>query len=177
MVLVSYFVKIVTKFVSGFLAVDYAEGYKDTPRLLLEAPLAGTNPYIDVPQAPKPTLAYTLILKMDGEVHTLQVNPNQIPYGRSGQPGSILDICEGFDLPLEHTCGGVCACSTCHVIVRDGLSSCNEANDDELDQLEEAPGLTLSSRLGCQCVPNGSMGTVTVEVPNWNRNAVKETPH
>ena len=142
-----------------------------------ETNVAGTNPYIDIPQAPKPTSPYTLILRMDGTEHKLNVDPSQIPYGRSGQPGSILDICEGFDLALEHTCGGVCACATCHVIVRDGLSTCNEATDDELDQLEEAPGLALSSRLGCQCVPNGSSKVVIVEVPGWNRNAVKETPH
>jgi len=91
-------------------------------------------------------------------------------------PGSILDICEGHDIPLEHTCGGVVACSTCHVIVREGLATCNEATDDELDQLEEAPGITAKSRLGCQCVPNGAQ-TMVVEIPRWNRNAVKETPH
>jgi 2Fe-2S ferredoxin len=77
---------------------------------------------------------------------------------------------------IEHTCGGVCACSTCHVIVREGLETCNEATEDEEDQLEEAPGLVYQSRLGCQCVPNGTR-RVLVEIPRWNRNAVKETAH
>ena len=138
--------------------------------------MAGSNPYLGGAQAPKPRQPYRLTLLIEGERHELTVRPESIPYGRSGQPGSILDICDGYDLPLEHTCGGVCACSTCHVIVRQGLDSCNEATDDELDQLEEAPGITLQSRLGCQCVPNGTQDVV-IEVPGWNRNAVKETPH
>jgi 2Fe-2S ferredoxin len=62
------------------------------------------------------------------------------------------------------------------VIVKEGWNSVNEATEDEEDQLEEAPGLTLKSRLGCQCVPNGTQDVV-IEVPGWNRNAVRETPH
>lgn len=139
-------------------------------------PLAGTNPYMPAPAIKKPKTPYNLVLRIEGEEHRITVRPESIPYGRSGQPGSILDICDGWDIALEHTCGGVCACSTCHVIVREGLSSCNEPTDEELDQLEEAPGLTLQSRLGCQCVPDGTQDVV-VEVPGWNRNAVKETPH
>jgi 2Fe-2S ferredoxin len=138
--------------------------------------MAGTNPYLKPAEYEKPTKPYRLTILSEGETHTFTVDPREIPYERSGLPGSILDICEGHDIPLEHTCGGVVACSTCHVIVREGLESCNDATDDELDQLEEAPGLTYRSRLGCQCVPNGS-ADVVVEIPRWNRNAVKETPH
>lgn len=138
--------------------------------------MAGTNPYIAAPVVEKPRRAYKLTIYAEGEPHEVIIDPTRVPFGRTGLPGSILDICEGFDIPLEHTCGGVCACSTCHVIVREGSDSCNEASDDELDQLEEAPGNEWRSRLGCQCVPNGSVDVV-VEVPKWNRNAVKETPH
>src|SRR2546422_8290911 len=46
--------------------------------------------------------------------------------------------------------------STCHVIIHEGLESCNQPTDAELDQLDEAPGLTPKSRLGCQCVPDGT---------------------
>ncbi len=138
--------------------------------------MAGTNPYLDQATYELPKIAYQITVIYEGEPHVLTIDPRHIPYERSGLPGSILDICEGHDIPLEHTCGGVVACSTCHVIVREGLSSCNEATDDELDQLEEAPGITAKSRLGCQCVPNGSQ-TMVVEIPRWNRNAVKETPH
>ena len=138
--------------------------------------MAGTNPYIDTPTYEKPKQKYQITIVYEGEPHVLTVDPARLPYERSGLPGSILDICEGHEIPLEHTCGGVLACSTCHVIVKEGLETCNEATDDELDQLEEAPGITIKSRLGCQCVPNGTTNVV-VEIPHWNRNAVKETPH
>ena len=77
---------------------------------------------------------------------------------------------------LDHACGGVCACSTCHVIVHQGLESCNEASDAEMDQLDEAPGLTAKSRLGCQCVPDGTTDLV-VEIPEWNKNFAREREH
>ncbi|MEK6617220.1 MAG: 2Fe-2S iron-sulfur cluster-binding protein, partial [Nitrospirota bacterium] len=79
----------------------------------------------------------------------------------------------GAGVDLEHACGGVCACSTCHVIVKQGLESCNEGTDDEFDQLDEAPAITLQSRLACQCVPNGTIDLV-VEIPAVNKNLVKE---
>lgn len=139
--------------------------------------MAGANPYIKNAAPEKPRQAYKItIIEDDDDRHELTINPAHIPFERSGQPGSILDICLGHDIPLEHTCGGVVACSTCHVFVKQGIDSCNEATDDELDQLEEAPGLTMQSRLACQCVPNGT-ADVVVEIPRWNRNAVKETPH
>ena len=138
--------------------------------------MAGTNPYVAPVSYAKPKQPYKLTILMDGEKHELTINPSSLPLGHNGLPGSILDICDGFDLPLEHTCGGVCACSTCHVMVKEGWASVNEATEDEEDQLEEAPGRSLKSRLGCQCVPNGTQDVV-IEVPGWNRNAVKETPH
>jgi 2Fe-2S ferredoxin len=140
--------------------------------------MAGNNPYIKRPDVKLPERKYkiTFRLKETGEEHVVEVDPEKIPYQRTGLPGSILDIALGNDIEIEHTCGGVCACSTCHSIIRQGLASCNEATEDEEDQLDEAPGLEVSSRLSCQCVPNGTMDLI-VEVPSWNRNAVKETPH
>jgi 2Fe-2S ferredoxin len=82
-------------------------------------------------------------------------------------------VCLGFKLGLDHACGGVVACSTCHVIVREGLDSCNESTEAEEDMLDNAPGLTQQSRLGCQCVPDGTKDLV-VEIPEWNRNYAKE---
>jgi 2Fe-2S ferredoxin len=99
-----------------------------------------------------------------------------VPFGHDGLPGSLLDISQGFHMGLDHACGGVCACSTCHVIVHEGLDSCNEATDAELDQLDEAPGVTPKSRLGCQCVPDGTKDIV-VEIPEWNKNYAKEAEH
>lgn len=101
------------------------------------------------------------------------VDPASPPSGGIGQPGSLLDLALGADIDIDHACGGVNACSTCHVIVREGLESCNESTEEEEDQLEEAPGLTPRSRLACQCVPDGSRDLV-VEIPNWNRNRVRE---
>jgi 2Fe-2S ferredoxin len=74
---------------------------------------------------------------------------------------------------IDHACGGVCACSTCHVIVREGFETLSEGTEEEDDQLEKAPGLTPKSRLACQAVPDGTKDLV-VEIPNWNRNLVRE---
>ena len=74
---------------------------------------------------------------------------------------------------LDHACGGVCACSTCHCIVREGGDSISEMTDAEDEELSFAPGLQPSSRLSCQSVPDGTRNLV-VEIPNWNRNAVRE---
>lgn len=133
--------------------------------------MGGTNPYIAKPNVSLPQKPYTITFVNKGV--SVTVDPAKIPYGPTGQPGSILDIAMGAGIDLEHVCGGVCACSTCHVIVKQGLESCNEATDDELDQLDEAPATTLQSRLGCQTVPNGTMDVV-VEIPDWNKNLVKE---
>ena len=75
-------------------------------------------------------------------------------------------------------CLGACeasiACSTCHVIVREGFDSIPEASEAEEDMLDEAPGLELTSRLACQAVPDGTVDVV-VEIPGWNRNHAKES--
>lgn len=134
--------------------------------------MGGSNPYVTLGEARLPTKGYKLIFLPLNE--TVEVDPGKLPYGRDGRAGSILDIALAHDIELDHSCGGVCACSTCHVIVRQGLASCNEASDDELDQLDNAPGLTATSRLGCQCVPNGTEDVV-VEIPSWNRNLVRES--
>ena len=104
---------------------------------------------------------------------TVEVDPEDVPYDRDGLPGSILDVALENEIDLDHACGGVCACATCHVIVRSGIESCPEASEEEEDQLDNAPGPEEHSRLGCQCVPDGSRDLV-VEVPDWNRNMVRE---
>jgi 2Fe-2S ferredoxin len=137
--------------------------------------MGGTNPYIEKADFERPTKPYTVTIIMpDKTERKVQVEPDKIPYGETGQPGSILDIAMGNGIELEHVCGGVCACSTCHVIVKQGLETCSEGTDDEFDQLEEAPATTLQSRLGCQCVPNGTKDIV-VEIPAVNINLVKES--
>jgi 2Fe-2S ferredoxin len=136
--------------------------------------MAGTNPYVKTAPPRRPTQKYSITFLPSGE--TVEVDPAAIPYERTGLAGSILDIALGAGVDIDHACGGVLACSTCHVIVRKGAESCGEATDDELDQLDAAPGIEEHSRLGCQCVPDGTKDIV-VEVPNWNRNLVHEAPH
>lgn len=133
--------------------------------------MGGTNPFIQEVRKDLPTRKYTITFQ-PGDV-VIEVDPEKLPYSRDGEPGSILEIALGHDVDIDHACGGVCACSTCHVIVREGFETCNEATDDEEDQLDLAPGLTPESRLACQCVPNGT-ANIVVEVPDWNRNLVKE---
>ena len=135
--------------------------------------MGGTNPYIEKTEFELPTKAYTITFVATDKTVKVEVDPDKIPYGPTGLPGSILNIALGNGIDLEHACGGVCACSTCHVIVKEGLESCNEGTDDEFDQLDEAPAITLQSRLGCQCVPNGTMDIV-IEIPAVNKNLVKE---
>ncbi len=102
---------------------------------------------------------------------TVEYEAGELPYQEHGKPESLLDVALNFGIPLEHACGGSCACTTCHVIVKSGDANLSEADDDELDRLDMAPGLTLHSRLGCQAVVTGD---VTVEIPSWNRNYVSE---
>jgi ferredoxin, 2Fe-2S len=78
---------------------------------------------------------------------------------------TILDAALDNDIPLEHNCGGNCACATCHVIVQEGFEQLPEMTEDEEDQLDEAEGPTLTSRLGCQCALHGEQH-VTVEIPH-----------
>jgi len=144
--------------------------------------MGGTNPYIKAGEIVLPKTKYKIRFEPEdpsvGEPVTVEVDPEKIPdgYEHIGQHGCILSIGLAAGLKIEHVCGGVCACSTCHVIVKEGLDTCNEATDDELDQLEEAPGLSTQSRLSCQTVPDGTKD-VRVVIPSWNKNFVKETPH
>ena len=91
---------------------------------------------------------------------------------------SILEVAMEHGIGIEHACGGVCACSTCHVYIEKGAGSLSESTDAEEDRVEEAPGLQRNSRLSCQCeILREGEGPIVVRVPAWNRNAVKEVPH
>lgn len=136
--------------------------------------MGGSNPYTKQTAPPLPTQPYRLTI-LPANV-TIEVDPARLPYSRDGHKGSILEIALGNGVEIDHACGGVCACSTCHVIVRKGLASCSPATEDEEDQIDNARGLTRESRLACQCVPNGS-SDVVVEIPSWNRNLVREGAH
>ena len=92
---------------------------------------------------------------------TVEFAPGKLPYDEHGKPESVLDVAINFGVQIEHACGGSCACTTCHIIVKDGDGNLSPADDDELDRLDMAPGLTLHSRLACQAVVTGD---VTVEI-------------
>jgi 2Fe-2S ferredoxin len=93
---------------------------------------------------------------------TIEVDDEKYPLADHGKPGSILDIALAHGIHLEHNCGGSCACTTCHVIVKEGEANLSEMQPDEEDRLDMAEGLTIHSRLGCQSVVQGD---VVVEIP------------
>jgi 2Fe-2S ferredoxin len=98
---------------------------------------------------------------------------DQLPYAEHGKEHSILDVALNFGIDLDHACGGACACTTCHVVVKKGEESLSTIEDDEADKLDSAADLTLHSRLGCQAqILRPS--EIVVEIPSWNRNIAKE---
>jgi ferredoxin, 2Fe-2S len=100
-----------------------------------------------------------------------------LPIGKivETQPGdSVLDAALRGYLDLDHACGGVCACSTCHVHVLEGLEDLPPASEREEDMLDNAPCLTSKSRLGCQIEVTRDL---TVEIPPMNRNLISENKH
>ncbi len=107
------------------------------------------------------------------EGRTVEFEYGSMPYDNHGQPMSFLDVAENFNIFLDHACGGVCACTTCHLWIKEGAPAISEADDDELDRLDLAADVQLNSRLGCQAVITGP-GTYIVEIPKWNRNYVSE---
>jgi 2Fe-2S ferredoxin len=76
---------------------------------------------------------------------------------------SILDIALSHGVPIQHACGGFCACTTCHCEVVEGLDQLEAPDSDELERLEVLDGRTPQSRLGCQAKVKGN---VTVKVVN-----------
>ena len=107
------------------------------------------------------------------EGKTVEFEYGTMPYEHHGKPMSFLDVAENHDIFLDHACGGVCACSTCHVLIKAGESGLTPADDDELDRLDMAADQQLNSRLGCQAVITRP-GDYVVEIPAWNRNYVTE---
>lgn len=80
---------------------------------------------------------------------------------------SVLEVALLNDIDLHHNCGGVCACSTCHVYVEKGEEYLEEISDKEEDFIDRARNPRISSRLGCQCVLlPGQSGQIHIHVPD-----------
>ena len=79
---------------------------------------------------------------------------------------SILEVALKNDITLHHNCGGVCACSTCHLYLEQGEDLVEELSDKEEDFIDRAVNPRLNSRLGCQCVLQESDGNIMVTLPD-----------
>lgn len=79
---------------------------------------------------------------------------------------SILEATEDFDVHLNHNCGGVCACSTCHIYVVKGEDSLEEISDKEEDFIDRAINPRLESRLACQCIILDDDADIEVIIPD-----------
>jgi 2Fe-2S ferredoxin len=108
---------------------------------------------------------------IDGRPHTVECDVTAMRHERHGRPGSLLDVAMNFAVPIEHACGGNCACTTCHVIIREGGGNLSPIDDREADRLDAAWDVGPDSRLACQAVVTGD---VVCEVPAYNRNYVQE---
>jgi 2Fe-2S ferredoxin len=108
---------------------------------------------------------------IDGQERTVEFEAGKMEYSHHGLPESFLDVAMNHGIPLEHACGGSCACTTCHVIIRKGMNNLSEMEDNEADRLDTAWDLTTESRLGCQAVISGD---VVAELPMYTRNYVQE---
>lgn len=117
---------------------------------------------MDEPEADTKVYKVTF-LRSDSDPVSCEYKPGVTPYHEHGKEGSFLDIALNCGVDLEHACGGNNACTTCHVIVKQGEENLSEMDEDEEDRLYMADGLTLHSRLGCQAVVKGD---VTVSIPD-----------
>jgi len=89
------------------------------------------------------------------------------------EPGSTLcDNLLAHGIAIEHACEKSCACTTCHVVVREGFDSLEPASEKEDDLLDKAWGLEFTSRLSCQARVGAA--TLTVEIPKYTINQVSE---
>lgn len=107
---------------------------------------------------------------------TILPHPDVCPEGKTiedaPQGVSICRVMLDNDVNIEHACELSCACTTCHVVVRQGFSSLADATDDEEDLLDRAWGLSPTSRLSCQAKIAGA--DITIEIPRYTINHAKE---
>ena len=105
------------------------------------------------------------------------VLPHEVlcPHGAVLEVAAGVSVCDALlenDIEIEHACEKSCACTTCHVIVREGFQSLNEAEDKEEDLLDMAWGLEAQSRLSCQAIVDTE--NLVVEIPKYTINHARE---
>ena len=108
---------------------------------------------------------------------TIRVLPHEeiCPEGAVVRAERGQSICRALleaGIPVEHACELSCACTTCHIIVREGFKSLTPSEEDEDDLLDKAWGLTPVSRLSCQAIVDGE--DLVVEIPRYSINHAKE---
>ena len=102
-------------------------------------------------------------------------HPEYCPEGAEIKASPGTSLCEAMlenDIEIEHACEMSCACTTCHVVVREGFSSLGEMDESEEDLLDRAWGLEPTSRLSCQAILANE--DVTIEIPKYSINHAKE---
>ncbi len=104
-----------------------------------------------------------------------------LPHETLCPEGAVLEVSSGtsvcdalleHDIEIEHACEKSCACTTCHVVVREGYASLNEAEEKEEDLLDMAWGLEATSRLSCQALVGSE--DLVVEIPKYTINHARE---
>ena len=102
-------------------------------------------------------------------------HPEYCPEGAEIKASPGTSLCEAMlenDIEIEHACEMSCACTTCHVVVKEGFDSLGEMDESEEDLLDRAWGLTPTSRLSCQAILSNQ--DVTIEIPKYSINPAKE---
>ncbi|MFZ4759072.1 MAG: ISC system 2Fe-2S type ferredoxin [Burkholderiaceae bacterium] len=108
---------------------------------------------------------------------TINVLPHEslAPQGARFEAVADKSLCQQLldhGIDIEHACGMVAACTTCHVIVKEGFGRLPPSSDEEDDMLDKAWGLTASSRLSCQIAPVST--DLTIELPKYTINHARE---
>ena len=108
-------------------------------------------------------------------VITILPHPEYAPNGATIEAPAGTSVCEALldnGIPIEHACELSCACTTCHVVVKEGFDSLGEMDEAEEDLLDRAWGLAPTSRLSCQAILSNR--DVTIEIPKYSINHAKE---
>src|ERR1700721_3424645 len=105
---------------------------------------AKTQQEIDLSKPPAPNMVRVTFMP---EGKTVEFEFGTMPYDHHGKPMSFLDVAENFGVFLDHACGGVCACTTCHLWIKD-QAGISEADDDEINRMDIETSQQLSSSVG-----------------------------